>query len=252
MIAKIQATVPHSPGCYLYKDNNQNYIYVGKAKDLQKRMSSYFNRSHDSKTQALVGKIVDFDFFVTNNEKESLVLENNLIKKYQPKYNMVLKDDKNYPYLKITNEAHPRLIKTRNVVKDGGKYFGPFVSGSAMEELYVMLNREFTLRKCYKIPKKECLYYHIGQCYAPCIQTTDVDEVALQIKMISHVLEGKNSVFVKKLTTKMMRAAENLEFEKAADLKRNIATLNDLKVSQVAQLQNKRNLDVISLKIFSG
>lgn len=160
------AVLPAQPGCYLMKDKNGTVIYVGKSKLLRNRVRSYFMGAHDMKTQRLVREIVDFEYIVTSSEIEALILEMNLIKKYDPKYNVLLKDDKSYPYLKITNERHPRLIITRKVKKDKGKYFGPYPNVLAARETKKLLDRLYPLRKCNNPKGRYCLYYHMNQCFA--------------------------------------------------------------------------------------
>ena len=158
--------LPNSPGCYIHKDKNGTIIYVGKAKNLRNRVRSYFRGSHDTKTEALVSEIVDFEFIITESNIEALLLEINLIKENKPKYNIMLKDDKSYPFIKITNERYPRLIITRQVKKDGGLYFGPYPDVGAANEIKRLLDRIFPFRKCTNPPSKVCFYYHIGQCMA--------------------------------------------------------------------------------------
>ncbi len=160
------AVLTAQPGCYLMKDKHATIIYVGKSKMLKNRVKSYFTGAHDRKTQRLVQEITDFEYIVTTSEIEALILEMNLIKKYDPKYNVLLKDDKSYPYLKITAERHPRLIITRKVKKDKGKYFGPYPNVIAAKETKRLLDRIYPLRKCNNPPGKVCLYYHLGQCLA--------------------------------------------------------------------------------------
>src|SRR5690554_4524211 len=156
--------VPFTPGCYLMKDKDETIIYVGKAKKLRNRLRQYFTGTHDTKTTRLVSEIVDFEYIITNSEVEALILELNLIKQYNPKYNILLKDDKTYPYLQITNEKHPRLIITRNIKENKGEYFGPYPNVSAARETKNLLDKMFPLRKCHPMEKRFCLYYHIGQC----------------------------------------------------------------------------------------
>ncbi|MCX8047276.1 MAG: GIY-YIG nuclease family protein, partial [Anoxybacillus gonensis] len=158
------AILPDQPGCYLMKDAEGTVIYVGKAKVLKNRVRSYFTGTHDGKTLRLVNEIADFEYIVTSSDLEALILEMNLIKKYDPKYNVMLKDDKSYPFIKITGETHTRLIITRTVKKDKGKYFGPYPNAQAAHETKKLLDRLYRLRKCEKMPKKVCLYYHMGQC----------------------------------------------------------------------------------------
>ena len=161
--------LPGQPGCYLMKDRQGTIIYVGKAKVLKNRVRSYFTGSHDGKTFRLVNEIEDFEYIVTSSNMEALILELNLIKKYDPKYNVMLKDDKTYPFIKLTNERHPRLITTRKVKKDKGKYFGPYPNVHSANETKKLLDRIYPLRKCSKLPDRVCLYYHLDQCLAPCV-----------------------------------------------------------------------------------
>src|SRR5690625_2385441 len=160
------AVLPGEPGCYLMKDKNGTVIYVGKSKKLKNRIRSYFTGANDQKTQRLVQEIADFEYVVTSSEIEALILEMNLIKKYDPRYNVLLKDDKSYPYLKVTHERHPRLIITRKVLKDKGKYFGPYTNVLAARETKKLLDRIYPLRKCNNKQGDHCLYYHLGQCLA--------------------------------------------------------------------------------------
>ena len=161
------SVVPFEPGCYLMKDRNDQIIYVGKAKRLRNRLRSYFTGAHDAKTTRLVSEIRNFEFIVTSSETESLLLELNLIKQYQPRYNILLKDDKSYPFIKITKEKHPRLLVTRTVKKGTGKYFGPYPNAYSAQETKKLLDRIYPFRKCDNMPDKLCLYYHIGQCMGP-------------------------------------------------------------------------------------
>src|SRR4051812_18271371 len=166
--------LPDQPGCYLMKDRQGTIIYVGKAKVLKNRVRSYFTGSHDGKTLRLVNEIEDFEYIVTSSNIEALILELNLIKKYDPKYNVMLKDDKTYPFIKITNERHPRLLASRKVKKDKSKYFGPYPNVQSARETIKLLDRLYPLRKCSTLPDRVCLYYHMGQCLAPCVK--DVSE----------------------------------------------------------------------------
>ena len=204
--------LPEQPGCYLMKDKDNNIIYVGKAKVLKNRVRSYFVGSHNLKTTKLVSEIVDFDYIITKSELESLVLECNLIKKHIPKYNIKLIDDKTYPYIVLTDELHPRLIVSRNFNKRKGRYFGPYPNVNDARETVRLLNTIYPLRKCYTIPKKECLYYHMHQCLAPCIHNVD-SYAEISDKIISF-LKGNTKDVIDILTEKMLQASENLEFEK--------------------------------------
>src|SRR5690606_1270913 len=169
------AILPDQPGCYLMKDRQNTIIYVGKAKVLKNRVRSYFTGSHDAKTQRLVGEIVDFEYIVTNSEKEALILALNLLKKHGPKYNIMLKDVNTYPYLKITGERHPQMTITRPVKRDKGKYFAPYPNAYAASETKKLLDRLYPLRKCHTMPDRVCLYYHLGQCLAPCVKPVEKD-----------------------------------------------------------------------------
>ncbi|WP_286887174.1 excinuclease ABC subunit UvrC [Aneurinibacillus sp. UBA3580] len=211
--------LPDKPGCYLMKNAAGEVIYVGKAKVLKNRVRSYFTGSHDGKTQRLVQEIADFEYIVTSSPVEALLLECNLIKKHDPRYNVLLKDDKTYPYIKITNEEHPRLEITRKVVKDGGKYFGPYANAGAAQETKKLLDRLYPLRKCKNMPKSVCLYYHMGQCLAPCEYEVDSKQYEGMIEEISRFLNGNYGEIKQTLKRQMEAAAENLEFERAKELR---------------------------------
>ncbi|MBO7085613.1 MAG: excinuclease ABC subunit C [Bacilli bacterium] len=227
------ATVPNKPGCYQMKDKDGVIIYVGKAKNLHNRVSSYFIGSHDYKTTKMVSLIDDFEYIITSSELEAFILENNLIKKYDPKYNILATDDKTYPYICLTNEAHPRLIYTRSVNKKLGKYYGPYPNAYSCKMVCEKLNKLYPLRKCRLIPKKECLYYHLHQCLGPCIKDIDTS-IYEEYKMhIDNLLSGKAKEEISYLTKQMNEASEALDFEKAIEL-RNL--LDDVNV--VIQKQN--------------
>lgn len=222
------ALLPDKPGCYLMKNSHQEIIYVGKAKVLRSRVRSYFSGSHDSKTQRLVMEIEDFEYIVTQSALEALILECNLIKKYSPRYNVMLRDDKSYPYIKLTKETHPRLEVTRSVVKDGSKYFGPYPHAGAAQQTKKLLDRLFPLRKCRNLPKRVCLYYHLKQCVAPCEFEVTNEHYEEMSKKIVRFLNGGISDVVKELQNKMEHAAEKLQFERAKeyrDLLRDVHTL---------------------------
>lgn len=224
--------LPKQPGCYLMKDADNNIIYVGKAKNLYNRVRSYFTGSHDAKTTKLVSLIIDFDYIITNTETEALVLENNLIKEYNPKYNIMLTDDKTYPYICITNETHPRIIYTREVSKKIGRYYGPYPNARAAKDTVNLLNRLFPLRKCTKLPKKECLYYHLGQCLAPCINKVTQEDYQPLLNKIHRILKGDFASEVTELKDLMHEAAENLDFEKAIEYRNIIEGLKNLQEDQ--------------------
>lgn len=211
------AVLPDKPGCYLMKNNKDEVIYVGKSKLLKNRVRSYFTGAHDLKTQRLVNEIVDFEYIVTSSEMEALILEMNLVKKYDPKYNVMLKDDKSYPFLKITNEQHPRLIVTRKVKKDKGKYFGPYTNVYAARETKKLLDRLYPLRKCNVMPKKVCLYYHINQCLGPCEFPVSQETNQEIVQKITTFLNGGHKEIKQELKDKMHTFSENLDFEKAKE-----------------------------------
>lgn len=211
------ALLPDQPGCYLMKDRQGTIIYVGKAKILKNRVRSYFTGSHDGKTQRLVSEIEDFEYIVTSSNIEALILELNLIKKHDPKYNVMLKDDKTYPFIKLTAERHPRLITTRKVKKDKGKYFGPYPNVSAANETKKLLDRLYPLRKCSTLPDRVCLYYHLGQCLAPCVKDIAETTYKEMLEEITKFLNGGYKDIKKELTEKMLKASEELDFERAKD-----------------------------------
>lgn len=215
--------LPEQPGCYLMKDRQGTIIYVGKAKILKNRVRSYFTGSHDGKTFRLVNEIEDFEYIVTSSDIEALVLEINLIKKYDPKYNVMLKDDKSYPFIKLTNERHPRLLTTRKVKKDKGKYFGPYPNVHSANETKKLLDRIYPLRKCSTLPDRVCLYYHLDQCLAPCVNEVKDEEYRKIVDEITRFLNGGYKEIKKELTQKMSAAAEELDFERAKEYRDRIA-----------------------------
>ena len=209
--------LPMEPGCYLMKDSKNQIIYVGKAKRLKNRVKSYFTGSHNGKTARLVREIHDFEYIVTSSELEALVLELNLIKKHDPKFNIMLTDDKHYPYIKITSERHPRLLIARKIKKDGGKYFGPYPNATAANETLRLLNKLYPLRKCTQMPPKVCLYYHIHQCLGPCEFKVDQEQYQFYTDKITRFLKGDYNHVKKDLTAKMGEASELMEFERAKE-----------------------------------
>ncbi len=246
------AILPDQPGCYLMKDRQGTVIYVGKAKVLKNRVRSYFVGSHDSKTQRLVSEIVDFEYIVTSSNIDALILELNLIKKYDPKYNVMLKDDKSYPYIKITNEQHPRLIITRKVKKDGGKYFGPYPNAGAATETKKLLDRIYPLRKCRTLPDKVCLYYHIGQCLAPCVHEVTDEQNHEMVQEITRFLRSGHSEIKDQLTKSMMKAAEELNFERAKDLRDTLSSIESMMERQKIMLNDYVDRDVFGYSYDKG
>lgn len=211
--------LPDNPGCYLYKDNIGEIIYVGKAKNLKNRVKSYFTGMHNKKTQTLVSKIEDLEYIIVNSEKEALLLENNLIKKYRPYFNIRLKDDKSYPYLMITKEEHPRLLMTRKYKKNNKNiYFGPYVDIKSATEVKKILDKIYPLRKCNPVEKRPCMYYQIGECIGPCAKKITTDDYKMQISKIKSFLTGNTKEILSDLRTKMQEHIKNLEFEAAGQI----------------------------------
>ena len=244
--------LPTSPGCYIHKDKNGTIIYVGKAKNLRNRVSSYFRGSHDTKTEALVSEIVDFEFIVTESNIEALLLEINLIKENKPKYNIMLKDDKSYPFIKITNERYPRLIITRQVKKDGGLYFGPYPDVGAANEIKRLLDRIFPFRKCTNPPSKVCFYYHLGQCMAHTVCHKDEAYFKGMAQEVSDFLKGQDDKIIDELKLKMNTAAQNMEFERAAEYRDLIQAIGTLRTKQRVMAKDLQNRDVFGYYVDKG
>ncbi|NCJ14675.1 excinuclease ABC subunit UvrC [Staphylococcus pseudintermedius] len=244
--------LPMEPGCYLMKDRQNEVIYVGKAKKLRNRVRSYFTGAHDTKTTRLVREIVDFEYIVTSSETESLLLELNLIKKYQPRYNILLKDDKSYPFIKITKERHPKLIVTRTVRKGSGKYFGPYPNAYSAHETKKLLDRIYPFRKCDKMPDRLCLYYHIGQCLGPCVYPVQQEEYGRMTKEITDFLNGEDKTILKNLEEKMIKASENLEFEQAKEYRDLIQHVNNLTKKQKIMSVDQTVRDVFGYHVDKG
>lgn len=252
MIEHKLSLLPDLPGCYLMKDRQGTIIYVGKAKILKNRVRSYFTGSHDAKTQRLVGEIENFEYIVTGSDIEALILELNLIKQYDPKYNIMLKDDKTYPYLKITAERHPKLIVTRQLKKDKGKYFGPYPNATAAHETKKLLDRLYPYRKCHKLPDRVCLYYHLGQCLAPCVKEIAQETYKEMVDDISRFLNGGYKTVKKELTEKMSVAAENLEFERAKEYRDQIANIEAVMEKQTMMMNDFTDRDVFGYAVDKG
>ena len=244
--------LPTSPGCYIHKDKNGTIIYVGKAKNLRNRVRSYFRGSHDTKTEALVSEIVDFEFIVTESNIEALLLEINLIKENKPKYNIMLKDDKSYPFIKITNERYPRLIITRQVKKDGGLYFGPYPDVGAANEIKRLLDRIFPFRKCTNPPSKVCFYYHLGQCMAHTVCHKDEAYFKGMAQEVSDFLKGQDDKIIDELKVKMTTAAQNMEFERAAEYRDLIQAIGTLRTKQRVMAKDLQNRDVFGYYVDKG
>ena len=252
MIKSKLELLPTSPGCYIHKDKNGTIIYVGKAKNLRNRVRSYFRGSHDTKTEALVSEIVDFEFIVTESNIEALLLEINLIKENKPKYNIMLKDDKSYPFIKITNERYPRLIITRQVKKDGGLYFGPYPDVGAANEIKRLLDRIFPFRKCTNPPSKVCFYYHIGQCMAHTVCRKDEAYFKAMSQEVSDFLKGQDDKIIDELKSKMALAAQSMEFERAAEYRDLIQAIGTLRTKQRVMAKDLQNRDVFGYYVDKG
>lgn len=239
------ALLPDQPGCYLMKDKNGTIIYVGKAKILKNRVRSYFRGSHDTKTERLVSEIDDFEYIVTESNIEALLLEINLIHKNNPKYNIMLKDDKTYPFIKITNEKYPRLMITRKVLKDKALYFGPYPDVNAANETKKLLDRLFPLRKCNPSQKTPCLYYHLGQCLCPYAFDVDPQVYKDMVEEIKGFLSGGHTEIQDRLQEKMAYAAAHMEFEKATEFRDQIKA-----IETVMTRQKMTNVDLIDRDVF--
>ena len=238
--------LPDNPGCYLYKDNIGEIIYVGKAKNLKNRVKSYFTGTHNKKTQTLVSKIEDLEYIIVNSEKEALLLENNLIKKYRPYFNIRLKDDKSYPYLMITKEEHPRLLMTRKYKKNNKNiYFGPYVDIKSAMEVKKILDKIYPLRKCNPVEKRPCMYYQIGECSGPCAKKINADVYKEQISKIRSFLTGNTKEILTDLKNKMQEHVKNLEFEAAGQIHNYIKSIEVSVQNQVVADSNIIDRDYI-------
>lgn len=248
MIDKKLALVPHKPGCYLMKDEHGIIIYVGKSKNLKNRLSSYFKSSHTGKTAMLVRDIRDFEYIITSSELEALLLEINLIKKHDPKYNILLRDDKTYPYIEVTNEKIFRLIVVRNpnIKKSRSvKLFGPYPNVTAAKRVVDMINRIYPLKKCRHYEKKVCLYYHIGQCLGYCEKFVEQDVLDKMKQEIISFLNGNHTIVTDKLRELMEVASEKLQFEKALEYKELLDYINITLEKQKVELDDNLNRDII-------
>ena len=246
--------LPESPGVYIMRDKTDDIIYVGKAKILKNRVRQYFQNSanHSLKVKQMVSNIDHFEYIVTGSEVEALILENNLIKKHNPKYNILLKDDKTYPYIKVTtNEMFPRVFVTRKLLKDKNKYFGPFTNSSAVKENIALIDKIWQVRRCSKIFPRDigkgrpCLNYHIGQCKAVCTGKVSEEEYNKMIGEILDFLGGKTENVVKSLTSKMLKYSAEMEFEKAAEVRDTIESIKILNQKQIIENLHIDDRDVI-------
>ena len=256
MSARDQArALPENPGCYLMKDMDDNVIYVGKAKNLKRRVSSYFLPNRDLKTTCLVEKIDHIDYIITGNEYEALVLENNLIKKYTPHYNILLKDGKSYPVIRITNEDFPRIFKTRRIIKDGSKYYGPYAKLGELNTYLDLVAKSFPLRLCsgpLSKRKEACLYYHIGRCSAPCINKISKEEYGKYIRACEDFLSGDDASLIKQVEKEMYDASKRLDFETAAKKRDILEALKGVQSNQMVQDWNdEESKDYVAIEMRS-
>ena len=246
MIKEKLSLVPNLPGCYLMKNKDGVIIYVGKAKKIKNRLSSYFRGTHTGKTAKLVSEIVDFEYIVINSEKEALVLELNMIKKHDPKYNILLRDDKSYPYIELTNDSIPRLSVVRNInrKKDHRNLYGPYPNVTAARNTVNLLNRMYPLRKCTTFNKKPCLYYHINQCLGYCTKSIDPNVIDSLKSDIIKFLKGDNSLIIDKIKKEMKVYIDNMNYEKAKELKEMLDYINITLAKQEVELKDSVDRDV--------
>lgn len=247
--------VPNKPGCYQMKNKDGIIIYVGKAKKLKNRLSSYFRGTHTGKTAKLVSEIVDFEYIVVETETESLVLELNLIKKYDPKYNILLRDDKTYPYIELSNEDFPKLQVVRNINrkrKNQTRLFGPYPNVTAARNTVNLLNRLYPLRKCNTYSKKPCLYYHIGECLGYCSKNIDKDKIKQMEQEILSFLRGNDEIVIKKLNDEMIIQSNKLNFEKAKELKELLDYITVTMSKQKVEISDMTNRDIFGYYLDKG
>lgn len=245
--------LPDNPGCYIHKDKNGKIIYVGKAKNLKNRVRSYFHGSHNTKTELLVSEIEDFEYIVTGSNTEALLLEINLIQENLPKYNIKLKDDKSYPFIKITvNEQYPRLMITRQIKKDGAMYFGPYPDSGAATEIKRLLDRIFPFKKCTNPANKVCFYYHLGQCKAHTICHVDHDYFVAMAQDVKNFLNGQDNKIVDGLKEKMQKASDMLEFERAAEYRDLLQAISTLRTKQRVMNQDMMDRDIFGYYVDKG
>lgn len=247
--------LPEKPGVYLMHDENDEIIYVGKAKVLKNRVKQYFQKTvKNPRTELMVSKIKYFEYIITDNEVEALILECNLIKLHKPKYNVLLKDDKTYPFIKVTlNETYPRVIMSRRVLKDGAKYYGPYIDYMAVKDTLLLIKKIFPLKLCnknfdnQKLPQKTCLNYHIGQCMGPCKMDVSKEDYLRVVEEVCDFLDGKQSKVISSIEDKMNKASENLDFEKAAIYRDRIVSAQKLIEKQKITLPNENDMDIIGI-----
>ena len=249
---KENITFPDSPGCYLFKDNHEKVIYVGKAKNLKKRVNSYLQKTEfDIKTQSMLQHVEDVDVVVTDTEVEALILENTLIKKHQPRYNIRLKDAKSHSYITLTNEKFPRLVIAR-IKTSKGRFYGPFISAQERDYILHLLRRTFLLKTCKRIPKKTCLRYHINLCEAPCVSLISKREYDDKIQKVKMILTGKTKDLTTRLRKEMKLYSEKQDFEHALQIRNEIKAVEHLSEKQKMQREKKYNEDILNFKIKDG
>lgn len=245
----VLSDIPSSPGCYIFKDEEGKILYVGKAKDLKKRVSSYLNKNNlDPKTEAMVSRAESVDFISTDTENESFILENNLIKEHQPRYNIMLKDAKRYAYVLVTKEDFPRVMSVRDRKRDG-HYYGPFVSGRERQYVVEMLRKSFRIRTCRRFPKKPCLRYHIDLCDAPCVGYISKEDYSANIQKVEEILKGKTSEVLATLKKDMDEASSDTNFEHAMRLRDRINALEYLQEKQSMERDKKYDEDILNYEI---
>ena len=239
---------PQSSGVYLWRDENGTIIYVGKAKNLKNRLTSYFSGQRTVKTRLLVSRAASIEYITTTNEYEALLLENNLIKKHSPRYNICLKDGKSYPVLRVTKEDFPKIFRTRRILQDGSQYFGPYPNVAALDTFIENIYRLYPVRHCRTFHKREtpCLYYHMKQCKAPCCGKIDKEEYNSYIEEITSLLSGQTDSAIEKMTAEMKAASANLDFEKAARLRDGIKALMVLQNQNIVESFDSEDRDYIA------
>lgn len=240
--------VPKKPGCYQMYNKDNEIIYVGKAKILQNRLKSYFTGSHDAKTTRMLQDVVNFEYIITHSELEAFLLESNFIKKNRPKYNILLMDDKTYPYIIITNEKHPRLIYTRDIkkeIKKKNRYiFGPYPNAKACKDIVEILNKAYPFRKCNHIPKKKCLYAHLGQCLAPCEEEITKEAYDEYIKVVTKFIGGSNTELIERINNLMMEASLNMRYEEAIEYRDLLTSINTITEKQAMETKDQISRDI--------
>ena len=245
--------LPNKPGCYLMHDKNDVIIYIGKAKNLKNRVSQYFLRSQNGKTAAMVSHVDHFETIITKSEKEALILEMNLIQTHHPRYNIMLMDDKHYPYIAIHKEVKdPYVSLSRNIKNKKCEYFGPYPNSKAAYEIVNMINKLFPLRKCNTVPKSACLYFHMGRCLAPCINDVKKEEYQKIIDDIDTFLKGNNTKIIGSIKEKIYKASEQLDFESAQEYKKMLDYIEHISEKQIVEFKDNINRDIFAFYIREG